>query len=158
MNPKGLIYSLDSSALIFAWNDAYEIRQFRSFWQRLDGLAEEGRALVSDEVYEEIAKKDDELFKWLKVRPGMIVPHTDDVQAGVSEVLASHPLLIKATGVNRSGADPFVISLARCRRATVISQEQPGSMGKPKIPDVCRHYKVPCERLRFLIATEGWKF
>jgi len=133
-------------------------QQFSSFWERLDGLAAEGRALVSEEVYEEIAKKADELFAWMKARTHMVVPHTDDIQDGVSEILASHPLLIKAVGVNRSGADPFVISLARCRRATVISQELHGSLTKPKIPDVCGHYQVPCERLRFLIATEGWTF
>jgi len=154
----GRVYSLDSSALIFAWTDAYVISEFESFWKRMEGLVARGRAVITEEVFEELAKKDDQLYAWIRARPGMIAPHTDDVQAGASTILTSHPLLIKAMGVNRSGADPFVIALAKCRGATVISQEQPGSTSKPKIPDVCRAYKIPCERLRFLIATERWRF
>jgi hypothetical protein len=152
------IYSIDSSALVFAWTDAYPVAHFATFWERLDALAREGRALVSDEVFEEMSRKDDDLYAWLKVRPQMVVAHTDDIQGSVRELLKSHPLLIKAIGTNRSGADPFVIALARCRNAMVISQERRGSAQKPKIPDVCDHYHVPCERLRHLITTEGWRF
>lgn len=156
--PNPTLYSIDSSALVFAWTDAYVIDHFASFWDRLDALAREGRALVTDEVFEEMARKEDGLFGWLSSRPHMIMPHTEDIQDSVSEVLARYPLLIKATGVNRSGADPFVIALARCRGAVVISQEQNGSTSKPKIPDVCSGYGITCGRLRSLIATEGWRF
>jgi hypothetical protein len=158
MNQAATIYSLDSSALIAAWTDTYVISEFATFWDRLGALGDGGRAIVTEEVYEEIAKKDDKLYEWLGAHPRMIASHGDDVQRSVSEILRTHPLLIKALGVNRSGADPFVIALARCRRATVISQEQPGSATKPKIPDVCAHYSVPCERLRHLIANEEWRF
>ncbi|MEW6049533.1 MAG: DUF4411 family protein [Candidatus Zixiibacteriota bacterium] len=152
------IYSLDSSSLIVAWTDAYPIAAFESFWKKLDELIAAERVVVSEEVFCELEKQDDDLFKWVKVRPKMVVPHTEEIQDAVIELLKSHPLLIKATGTNRSGADPFVIALARCRKAVVISQERTGSNGKPKIPDVCSHYKVPCERLKYLIANEGWKF
>jgi len=158
MSQGATIYSLDSSSLISAWTDTYVIKEFESFWNRLGTLGDAGRAIVTDEVYEEISKKDDALYEWVGTHPVMIVPHTDDIQASVSEILTTHPLLIKALGVNRSGADPFVIALARCRKATVISQELQGSAQRPKIPDVCGHYSVPCERLRFLIANEKWRF
>jgi len=151
-------YSLDSSSLVFAWTDAYPPEHFATFWDRLDRLAAAGRALVTDEVFQEMSKKEDGLYQWLRARPHMIVPHTEDIQQCVSEILGTHPLLIKATGTNRSGADPFVIALARCRTAQVISQERFGSDQRPKIPDVCRAYSVPCERLKQLITLEGWRF
>lgn len=151
------IYSLDSNALILAWIELYRPESFESFWQKLDALMTSGRAKVSEEVYEELKRKDDGLHAWLGGRPQAIVSHTDAVQAKVKQVLASHPLLVKQRK-NRSGADPFVIAVALCEGATVVSQEPWGSEQTPKIPDVCKAYQVPLLRLGELISTERWRF
>lgn len=54
----------------------------------------------------------------------------------------------------RSGADPFVIAVARLRGAAAVTAEKPGKKKEIKIPDVCRHYKIAChtilEMFRFL--------
>ena len=154
---QGTIYSIDANAMIYAWIEAYRPESFASFWQRLDELIEAGRARISEEVLEEVRRKEDGLYAWLHARSKAIVPHTDDVQANVTRILATHPLLVKQRK-NRSGADPFVIAVAMCERATVVSQEGSGSDSTPKIPDVCKAYGIPLIRLGGLISAEGWRF
>lgn len=155
--PQDNKFSLDASSLIFAWFDAYPPDAFETFWNRLDGLAHAGRVLVSEEVYEELRRKDDGLFAWVKQRTAMVVPHEDEVQRHVSAILNTHPLLIKARS-GRSGGDPFVIGVALAKGCAVVTQEGPGSPTTPKIPDVCRAYNVPCHPLRDLIRGQGWRF
>jgi len=155
--PTRKIYSLDSNALIYAWVEAYRPESFASFWERLEGLISEGRVKVSQEVHEELRRKDDGLFEWLDGHSEAIVADTDEVQAKVTAILASHPLLIKARK-NRSGADPFVIAVAQCEGATVVTQEPIGSDQTPKIPDVCNAYGVPYQRVVDVIRDEGWRF
>jgi hypothetical protein len=151
------IYSLDSSALIFAWREAYPQESFESFWDRLGGLLLKGTALVSEEVFEELSRKEDDLFGWMKRFRNVITPHTDVVQAAVTRILESHPLLIKARK-NRSGGDPFVIAVAMCHHGCVVTQEGPGSATAPRIPDVCQHYRIGWQPLRDLIKEQGWRF
>ena len=150
-------YSLDSNVLIAAWRDFYPPEAFGSFWDRLAELASERRALISEEVYEELGRKEDGLHDWFEERQGCVVPDTDDVQAAVTRILKSHPQLIKARK-NRSGADPFVIAVAICEQCSVVTHEGSGSDQTPKIPDVCRAYNVPFQVLSQLIRDEGWKF
>jgi hypothetical protein len=155
--PNNKRYSLDANVLIYAWHEVYSPDFLPPFWERLDALIREGRAVLSEEVYEELRRKSDDLFAWIKQRPQAIVPHTDAVQAAASRILSTHPLLVKARK-NRSGADPFVIAVAMCEHCTVVTQEGPGSDNAPKIPDVCRAYRVPYQSLRDLIRDEGWRF
>jgi hypothetical protein len=66
--PKLPVYSIDSSALIHGWRRAYRPKNFGLVWERLAILAEERRLRASIEVYNELEKKDDELYKWCKDR------------------------------------------------------------------------------------------
>jgi len=150
-------YSLDTNVLISAWLETYPPEAFASFWDRLDELIMDGRALISEEVYEELGRKEDGLFAWVKQRPGFVIPHSDAVQEAVTRILRTHPLLIKARK-HRSGADPFVIAVAMCEKCRVVTHEGSGSEQAPRIPDVCRAYKVDVQPLRQLIRDEGWKF
>jgi hypothetical protein len=154
---QGKSYSLDANALIYAWAEAYRPESFESFWTKMDGLSAEGRVRISEEVYEELRRKDDGLYGWISARPQVLVPDTDAVQARVTAILQTHALLVKARK-NRSGADPFVIAVAQCEGATVVTQEGFGSPQTPKIPDVCRAYGVAFQRLGDLIRDEGWRF
>jgi hypothetical protein len=68
--------------------------------------------------------------------------------------MADHPFLVK----NRPGkntADPWVVALARITGSTVITEEVVDQIAKyPKIPWVCREYRVPWVRLLDVIRTE----
>ena len=55
-------------ALIHGWRRAYRPKNFGFVWDHFAGLVDGGRLRASIEVYNELEKKDDELFKWCKDR------------------------------------------------------------------------------------------
>jgi uncharacterized protein DUF4411 len=73
------VYSVDSSALIHGWRRIYRPKNFGFVWGRLAKLAEERRLRASIEVYNDLQKKDDELFKWCKERKENMFVEIDDV-------------------------------------------------------------------------------
>src|SRR5690606_26323320 len=105
-------YSLDSSSLIHAWRRAYRPKNFPTFWDLMDGLAKEGRLKISSEVYAELKKKDDDVFKWCKSRKDQVFVDIDAaIQDRVIALMQNHPRLVD-TKKGRSGGDPFVIAIA----------------------------------------------
>ena len=54
-------------------------------------------------------------------------------------------------------ADPFLIARAASLGATVLSMEQFKS-NAAKIPNICKHFKVPCLDLRAFMEKEDWVF
>ncbi|WP_426438407.1 DUF4411 family protein [Bradyrhizobium genosp. P] len=151
----GLVYSVDSSALIHAWHRIYRPKNFGFVWDGFNNLVGEGRFKSSIEVYNELQKKDDELFAWCKERKdAMFVEIDDTVQAIVARIMAAHPKLVDTTK-GRSGADPFVMALAASTNPQmwVVTEEYPG---KERIPDVCDAQKIDYCRVADLIEKEGW--
>ena len=56
-------------------------------------------------------------------------------------------------------ADPFVIALAISKGWSVVATENPANPGgRPKIPDVCRKYKIECLQLIDFFRKEKWEF
>jgi Domain of unknown function (DUF4411) len=150
-------YSADSSSLIHGWRRIYRPKNFGFVWDRLGVLIEEGRLKASVEVYNDLEKKDDELFKWCKERKGEFVVEIDDIiQAHVTRIMGAYPRLVD-TVKGRSGSDPFVIALAASTNPTmtVVTEE---FVGKVRIPDVCNAEKIKYCGLADLIERENWKF
>ncbi len=151
------VYSVDSSALIHGWRRIYRPKNFSFVWNRLAGLIEESRLRASIEVYHDLEKKDDELFKWCKERKEKMIVEIDDaVQGQVARIMANYPRLVD-TVKGRSGSDPFVIALASTTKPpmVVVTEEY---VGKVRIPDVCNAEKIDHCGLADLIEREGWKF
>jgi hypothetical protein len=151
------VYSVDSSALIHGWRRIYRPKNFRFVWDRLAALVEESRLRASIEVYHDLEKKDDELFKWCKERKGKMIVEIDDaVQGQVARIVANYPRLVD-TVKGRSGSDPFVIALAATTKPpmVVVTEEY---VGKVRIPDVCEAEKIDYCGLADLIEREEWKF
>jgi hypothetical protein len=153
------IYCVDSSALIHAWRRAYPPKNFLPLWKRFDGLIDEDRLVSSIEVLNELKRKDDELYGWCRVRPQMFRPLDEELQDHVTEIMSAYPRLVDTTK-GRSGADPFVIGLARMNRPawTVLCEENPGKRASPKVPDVCGKEGIRCIHLVDLIQEEDWVF
>jgi hypothetical protein len=151
------IYSADSSALIHGWRRIYRPKNFGFVWDCLGTLIEEGRLKASIEVYHDLEKKDDELFKWCKERKDKLVVDIDaTIQANVARIMKAYPRLVD-TVKGRSGSDPFVIALAASTNPTmtVVTEE---FVGKVRIPDVCNADKIAYCGLADLIEREDWKF
>ena len=154
--PRKPAYSVDSSSLIHAWRRAYRPKNFGFVWDGFDSLIEAKRLYASIEVYNELEKKDDDLFAWCKERKDeMFVEIDDKIQKIVTEILRDHSRLVD-TVRGRSGADPFVIALAETTEPfMVVLTEEP--RGKVRIPDVCDARGVKWHNLADMIEEEDWK-
>jgi len=151
-------YSIDTSAILQGWLKHYPPDVFPGFWEKLDTLTSNGDLRATEEVLHELEKQHDEVFAWVAKGPALFIPLDGPIQVCVKEILAAHPRLVDNRR-NRSGADPFVIALARVNGATVVTGESlTGNLMKPNIPDVCAAMGIPCINLLQLIRREGWTF
>jgi hypothetical protein len=154
------VYCVDTSSLLHAWQRAYPPRRFPALWAAIEALVEQGRLLCSIEVYNELAKKDDEVSEWAKTRKAELCREIDDdVQVALLYVMARYPRLVD-TKIGKSGGDPFVIAqaLSANPRHVVVTEEQGGSDKSPKIPSVCKVEGIECINLLGLIEREDWSF
>lgn len=153
------VYCLDSSALIDGLERFYPPEQFPRLWERMDELMEEGRLIVSDEVFVEVSKKDKAAADWCAERKEDVVVETDsEIANQVRDVLSDFPLLVKQMK-GRNRADPFVIATAELYEAVVVTGEgNDGTEGRPKIPFVCANRDVRCIKFLELIQEENWSF
>ena len=151
-------YSIDTSSILDGWRRYYPIDVFPTLWNNLEELIRKGDMKASVEVRYELAKKDDAVHAWLKEHDGFYVPIDNRIQREVSGILKQYPRLID-TRRGRSGADPFVIALAKINECAVVTGElASGRLDRPKIPDVCDAVGVECLNLLKLIRREGWVF
>jgi hypothetical protein len=123
----------------------------------MDSLIEEGRLRASIEVYNELHRKDDDLFNWCKSRKAsLFVDIDEECQNAVTQIMGRYPRLVDTTR-GRSGADPFVVGLAKTSdpAMTVVTEE---NEGKVRIPDVCNAERLRWIRVADLIEQEDWRF
>lgn len=153
-----MTYVFDTSSLIGAWVRSYPPDLFPGVWEQMSDLATAGQLIAPEDVLEELKVQDDDLFGWVKARAGaIVVPTSRALLLEARAVLSDHPGLTK-TGTGRGRADPFVIALAAQRGCPVVTQEQGGSVSKPRIPFVCGARGVECMSIVEVIRTEGWRF
>lgn len=151
-------YCIDTSALMDAWVRWYPRSVFPSLWIKMDELLVAGELVSSEEVYQELERKEDELFAWAKGRKQAFQPLTKDIQDRVKAILQKFPKLVDAR-TGKSFADPFVIATSQVLATCVVTGESPtGKASRPKIPDVCGHYGISCIGMVEMIRMKGWSF
>lgn len=152
-------YSIDTSSLINGFRINYPYLNFPRLWnEHLPSLVASGELRATEEVLVELKRQDDELVEWITDYSDELFVEVDEqIQHEVRAILRSHTPLVHA-GRGRSGADPFVIALAKMNVCTVVTEEGRGSAKNPKIPDVCEDLGVPCMRLVDLISEQGWVY
>jgi hypothetical protein len=151
-----MIYCIDTSSLIAAWQERYPLENFPLFWAKIDALIAEGRLMAPVDVLHEIAKRSDELHAWLKDRRTMFRELDDTVQVEAAHILGQFPRLVGQKKL-RTSADPFVIALALVEGLQVVTDEKPtGSLTRPNIPDVCAQLNMMVIGLLQLIQSEKW--
>jgi hypothetical protein len=124
-------------------------------WRLVERVADDGRLLSVEEVFNELQAQDDEVAQWAMARRSLFLPLTEDIQQKAREILISHRTLVNIRR-KKSGADPFLIAAAIVHNAIVVTKEKK-SGGPPavKIPDVCEAYGVRCIPLLTLLQQEG---
>jgi predicted nucleic acid-binding protein len=132
---------------------------FPTLWAKMDALIAEGRLISSEEVFQELERKEgDTLHAWAKERHDIFLPLDQDIQLRASRIMASHSRLVDGR-TGKSFADPWVIATADAHRCTVVTGEKAtGKADRPKIPDVCRHMRISCISFVDLIREERWRF
>jgi hypothetical protein len=151
---KDLKYCIDTSFLLDAWRRKYPPDHFPPFWEYLGQLIETGEMRAPEEVFYDLRKKDDDVFRWAKDRKAtLFVPIDNQIQQEVSAILAKFEKLID-TRRGRSSSDPWVIALAKLNSATLITNENRSikpTPSRPTIPDVCAALNIRyIDTLRFI--------
>jgi len=114
-----------------------------------------GKVIVTEEVFRELERQDDEVYRWVKMRPRLVIPIDGPIQVEAKRILNAHPKLVN-TQKNRHQADPFVIALAIVENGTVVSGELPSrNLTRPKVPDVCEALGIRHLRLVDMLRREG---
>lgn len=152
-------YSLDLSALLDGWRRYYPPEVFPGIWTRLEDLIDRGDLRATDEIRIELGKKDDEVLAWaMRRRESLFVPIDEEIQLTVRQIIERYPKLID-TRSGRSGADPFVIALAKIQGCPVVTGEAPTHReNRPNIPDVCWGFGVRPMSFLELLREQGWTF
>jgi len=151
------MYSVDTSALIDAWHRDYRVSVFPSIWQRMVALIDAGQLVASMTVRGELLRQEDALAEWADGNAGLFVEDDEEIQAGVRTILAGWPNIDFTRRL--TGADLFVIALARHRDFAVVTSERAtGTPNAPKIPDACKHHGVRCIRTMDMFEELGWRF
>ena len=152
-----MVYSIDTSALFDAYIRLYAPDIFPKWWALFEESVRGGLVRTTQAVFQDIAKKDDAILAWMKDHPHIVILIDDRIQMEVKNILARYERLVD-TRKNRSGADPFVIALARINNACVITGEKPtGKIDKPNIPDVCQAMNIRCINLLDFMRELKWR-
>src|SRR3954470_22442070 len=115
-------FCVDTSAWLDGWRRYYPRDVFKTLWANIERLVDSGEIIASEEVYVELAKKDDDLHRWILARKAMLIPPREAIQVRVAELLVKYPRLVD-TLRGRSQADPFVIATAMECRSVVVTGE-----------------------------------
>ena len=151
-------YCIDTSSILHAWIEAYPPTNFPPVWDKLNDFISKGKLISSEEVLRELKKKHDPAYEWAKGHPGLFLPLDDRTQVLVAEILSKFQRLVD-TKKGRTGADPFVIAVAKLKNATLVTNEVlTNNIKKPNIPDVCAAMNIPSMNILQLIQAQGWVF
>ena len=152
------IYCIDTSSILEWYVRTYPPTLLPKLPERMAKLAAEGRLRAPRAVLDEI-KAGDDCHKWVKSQPDLFVEESVDVQQVVKLLMAAHHNPEKPLkGI--SGADPFVIAMAKCggERWVVVCDEHAGSAEARKIPFVCGSEKIHCINFQQMMISEKWTF
>lgn len=159
------VYIIDASALIDLRPYPYDI--FKTLWANIERLVKNNRLISTEQVLEELKKKDDEILKWAKKNKKMFKQLTPEQIRQVRIIINAFRALIDPNK-ETPDADPFVIALALEKdpqqtlisfnnKKVVITQESYKN-GKINIPYVCQSYGIECIKIIELFRREKWKF
>jgi hypothetical protein len=156
-----MIYVFDASSLSKLKH--YYPNVFRSIWLGLDELVQSGDLISTREVWHELERgvPNVHVQGWLKARKHIFLTPQPEELLFVSKILGIRRFqALIGTKQQLNGtpvADPFVIALAKIREGAVVTEEE-FKPNAAKIPNVCKHFDVPCMNLEAFMGLQGWSF
>ena len=134
-------YVLDSNVFINMQRH-YPVDVFSSLWDIFGEIIDRGDAISCVEVFDELSIGNDYLIQWAKQRKDAFIFCDRNIQFTVRAILEKYPDLITSTR-KANNADPFVVSVAKIKGYTLVSDETYAGNGQPvKIPNICKAYGV----------------
>jgi hypothetical protein len=155
------MYIFDNSPLSVLFKNYYRGR-FPTLWKNFDVLIASGSIISTREVMREIEDSSiADLRDWAKNNSGIFTIPTAAEGAFIAKIygVAHFQQNIEQQKLLKGGhnADPFVIAKAATEGKTVVTME----LLKPnaaKIPNICKHFRIPCMTLEEFMEAEGWQF
>jgi hypothetical protein len=155
------MYVFDNSPLSVLFKNYYRGR-FPTLWTNFDDLVGKGGIISTREVLREIEDSAiTELREWAKANAAVFTVPSAGEGTFVAQIYAVEHFQqnIEQQKLLNGGrnADPFVIAKAATDKKTVVTME----LLKPnaaKIPNICKHFGVPCVTLEQFMEAEKWQF
>ena len=135
---------------------------FVTLWDNFDALVDGGAITSAREVLREIEDSSIEPLRiWAADNVGVFQAPTAKEAACVAQIdqVPHFQQNIEMQKILKGGlvADPFVIAKAKIEGKTVVTTEK-FKPNAAKIPNICRHFGVPCMSLEEFMEGQGWKF
>ena len=135
---------------------------FPTLWDNFDVLIVEGDIVSVREVAREIAdSRLEDCRNWTAGNPDVFAQPTQAEAAFITQIYGvphfHHNIEQQKLLKGGHMADPFVIAKAQVEGRTVVTTELYKPNGA-KIPNICRHFGVPCLTLQEFMEAENWRF
>lgn len=155
------MYVFDNSPLSTLFRNYYPSR-FPTLWKQFYVLIGDGSIISTREVLREINDGPIEALRtWAKDNPDLFPSPTAAEGEYVAKIFAVAHLQqnIEMQKLLRGGknADPFVIAKGAVEKRAVVTMEK-FKANAAKIPNICKHFDVPCLSLEEFMEQEGWSF
>lgn len=163
-------YLIDANSLIRPARAYYPFDFAPSFWRQLHPKITLDKIAILDKVHAELLQGTDALAEWARNLPDSCVMPTNDGQITMvyTEILT---YIQQSKCYNDAAlrlwsqfdiADPWLIAAAKAYGYTILTFEQSAGIittksRNPKIPDIARHFHVPCASLFDMMRQETFR-
>ena len=144
-----MIYVFDSGPLIWMFRYYYPDR-FPSLWEQFHELIANQRIISVKEVSRELDGQDDLLANWINEM--LFIGEIFQVSHFQGLIRKQERLQGKPV------ADPFVIAKANLIQNGCVVTTEKYKENASQIPNVCKHFNIPCINLEQFMEEEDWKF
>lgn len=157
-----MIYVFDNCSLSNILNHYYPDR-FPSFWEKFDEIVESGNLISVREARLELKGKfDDDTIDRLKIHNDNFFeePSVEELEF-ITEIYRIEHFRqnLERKKILQGGyfADPFIIAKAKIKHGIVVTEEDKPEHGA-RIPNICDHFDIICEKLEGFLVRENWRF
>lgn len=152
-------YIIDTNSFVEPYKKFYAFDIVPTYWKKFETVFANDDIILMDVVYDEIAKSDDDLFRWLK-KQGKSKTRRDRFVDAYGQIMS----YIQTCGFYNTKAlnewadfdhaDPWIVSAAIATGGTIVTFETTNriargssKVGKVKIGDVAGYFGIKYENI-----------